>query len=146
MVRRIMTALLSAIRLGSRWQPLSTTIGVRAWCPKISRLGSSRTMRLSAGALLVLCATVGCRELSALADLQARLAAQFESPDVIVMATPGGSQLTVVFRNSRLPSEDRSRFALAVAEFVRDHYQEYAKLQLIDVSFDSVRMTNPLEV
>ena len=50
--------------------------------------------------------------------------------------------LTVTFSNSTaadLPEVERAAFARRVAEYVRDHYAAYDKLQSIQVGFSSVR-------
>ncbi len=78
-------------------------------------------------------------------SLQSGLSARFPSENVAVTLYPP-SALTVEFRSHPASEQERKQLALQAAEFVRDHYAEYARLQVVDVSFDSVANTGPFSV
>jgi hypothetical protein len=78
-------------------------------------------------------------------DLQSRLAARFPSENVTVTLFPP-STLTVELRSHPASEEERRQLALRTAEFVRDNYAEYLRLQVVNVSFDSVASTGPFSV
>jgi hypothetical protein len=56
------------------------------------------------------------------------------------------STLVVEFTGNPVSEQDRKRLALEAAEFVRDNYSGYARLQVVEVSFDSVTNAGPLTV
>jgi hypothetical protein len=78
-------------------------------------------------------------------DLQSGLAARFPSENVTVTLFPP-STLTVELRSHPASEEERRQLALRTAEFVRDNYAEYVRLQVVNVSFDSVASTGPFSV
>jgi hypothetical protein len=78
-------------------------------------------------------------------DLQSGLAARFPSENVTVTLFPP-STLTVELRSHPASEEERRQLALRTAEFVRDNYVEYVRLQVVNVSSDSVASTGPFSV
>jgi CRISPR/Cas system CMR-associated protein Cmr5 small subunit len=98
-------------------------------------------------ALLVLIAlTLACGELKDLFALQQGLAAEFKTPAISVNIN-NGSHLTVTFTNSKvgeLSDSDRAIVARQAAEFVRDHYHDYATLEDVSVGFARSRTAGPI--
>lgn len=87
--------------------------------------------------VLLLVALTCCHEVGAVLSLQSGLATRFPSLNVGVTLTPP-STLTVEFRSQPASEQERREVALQAAEFVRDHYADYRRLQVVNVSFDSV--------
>jgi hypothetical protein len=95
---------------------------------------------LGAAFAALLAATAACGDLKDLMSLAGDLKAEFgESPNLNVT---NHAHLTVTFRNSRyadLPEGERAAFAQRVAEFVRDRYPGYDRLETVRVGFLSQR-------
>ncbi len=107
-------------------------LGLSARCTKIG--------------LLLLVSAVGCENLQDILNLQRALAGEFNSPAVNVNVS-NGTDLTVTFQNSpiaSLPDSVRKATCRRVAEFVRDHYSSYSKLQVIRVGFATRRSFGPV--
>jgi|SRR5690242_2889308 len=93
-------------------------------------------------------AVPACSDLADLRSLQRGLAAQFSASTVNVNVN-NGVQLTVMLANSRaasFPDSEREVFARRVAEYVRDHYPKYDRLQMVRVGFTKVARAGALSV
>ena len=91
--------------------------------------------------LLTATSTSACADLKEMMSLQQGLAQEFHTPAINLNLNTSRT-LTVVFANSPyadLQSGEQSAFARRVAEYVRDHYAGYARLQRITVGFATVR-------
>ncbi len=98
-----------------------------------------RFARLLLLAVLALPA-LACSDLGELMSLQQELTHEFNTGAVNVN-TNNAVHLTVIFSNSpaaELPDSDRAAFARRVAEYVRDHYPGYERLQTIRIGFAKV--------
>jgi hypothetical protein len=85
--------------------------------------------------LLLLAA--GCAEVHHLATLRSALSRRFQEPGIGVSLTDG-LYLTVTFIDGPWPDavcERQVPFALRVAGYVRDNYQEFNVLQSVSVAF-----------
>jgi len=91
------------------------------------------------GLLLGLTA-IACADLRDIMSLQQGLSKEFPN-NAIGVNVNNEAYLTVTFTNSpaaQLPDSEQALLARHVAEFVRDHYAEYARLQEINVGFSTV--------
>jgi hypothetical protein len=74
-------------------------------------------------------------------SLQQGLAQEFKT-SAINVNIENSTSLTILFQNSdtaQLPPDRQAAFARRVAEFVRDHYAHYERLESIQVGFASVK-------
>ena len=100
-------------------------------------------MKISPRALLVfgvVAAALGCADLKGILSLQRGLAREFQTSAVGVNLH-NSAYLTVTFSNAPIaeqPEHEQAMFARRVAEYVRDHYAHYERLQSIQVGFASV--------
>lgn len=84
-------------------------------------------------------AALACADLTEILSLQQGLVREFGTSAISVNLNGSGS-LSVIFSNSpiaALTDSARAAFARRVAEYVRDHYAHYERLQSIQVGFAS---------
>jgi hypothetical protein len=101
----------------------------------------SKVVLLAAGT-----AGIACGRLSDILALQRTLVHQFHT-DAISVNVNNGTVLTVLFTSSdaaMLAGPDKAAFARQVAEYVRDHYRDYAGLDRITVGFAQRRRAGPV--
>jgi hypothetical protein len=86
-------------------------------------------------------AVLACADLTEILSLQQSLAHEFGT-SAISVNLHGSAYLSVIFSNSpiaALTDSAQAAFARRVAEYVRDHYSHYERLQSIQVGFASER-------
>lgn len=101
--------------------------------------------RRSAVVLTIL--VLGCQQLGGLMRLQQDLSRAYSGAQIHVNVT--NDRLTVSFVNYRMSdadSADAAAFAREVAEFVRDHYVGYDRIQVVAVGFSSVKGAGPITI
>ena len=99
-----------------------------------------------ASSLVVLVMAAACADLKDIISLQRDLAREFETPAIGVNIN-NSVHLTITFSNSPaavLPDAEQAAFARRVAEYVRDHYVGYDRLQTISVGFATVKGGGPV--
>ncbi|HEU5170612.1 MAG TPA: hypothetical protein VFU46_08735 [Gemmatimonadales bacterium] len=93
-------------------------------------------------------ASAACEGMKGLLALQQGLAAEFDTRAVAVNVV-NGTSLIVTFTNSRLGELETTEQAAAcrrVAEYVRDHYPGYDRLDVISVAFADQRRVGPVSM
>ena len=100
---------------------------------------------------LVALIMTGCRDLQALRALQQGLATEFNAPELRVNIY-NGTTLTVVLQRANVPASDTSNgleqqaTCRRVAEFVRDHYAGYGRLNQVNVTYDVRTLYGPVHM
>lgn len=95
-------------------------------------------------ALFLALSLAGCHFFAQLFALQKGMGARFHATPTSINVNSGthGTVMTVLFGDSahmNLPDSDRAAFARDVAEYVRDHYQDYPTLTSVTVGFTSTQ-------
>ena len=106
--------------------------------------------RLARGVLSIAAAVTlaGCEGMQALGRLQDGLGTEFRPADVNVNLY-NGRVLTVTFWNSPfadLPNEQRLAVCRHAAEYVRDHYEGYERLESVGIAFATTQAAGPISM
>lgn len=78
-------------------------------------------------------ASISCESFQGMGTLRRELVEEFQSPDVVLVRASNGS-LTVTLQNP-FPDLDERATCRRIAEFVRDHFDEYRTLRTVRVGF-----------
>jgi hypothetical protein len=95
--------------------------------------------------LLLLLLAIGCAEIGHLYALRSGLSREFQD-DHLGISLANGMILTVTFENGpavEAPCRSQAALAFRVAGYVRDHYQDFDSLWVVNVAFTQRRSFAP---
>ncbi len=100
---------------------------------------------LLASLLVAMVVLFGCGQFKSMGKLQRAVSKEF-GITVTTIRTTNGVHLQLIFENADLKGRDLSKLSSEIAEFTRDNYDDFDKLETVSVIFGTKSQYGPVNV